>query len=40
MAYKNVFQADDETLFRTLIAAKDLGALSWFMPKMEMSLTS
>ncbi|MGE8205736.1 dihydropyrimidinase [Heyndrickxia sp. NPDC080065] len=27
MAYKNVFQADDETLFRTLIAAKDLGAL-------------
>ncbi|WP_078379585.1 dihydropyrimidinase [Sutcliffiella halmapala] len=27
MAYKNVFQADDATLFRTLIAAKDLGAL-------------
>ncbi|PLT29486.1 dihydropyrimidinase [Peribacillus deserti] len=27
MAYKNVFQADDETLFRTLLAAKDLGAL-------------
>ncbi|MGM0835864.1 MAG: dihydropyrimidinase [Bacillota bacterium] len=27
MAYKNVFQADDETLFRTLVAAKDLGAL-------------
>ncbi|RBP06711.1 dihydropyrimidinase [Rossellomorea aquimaris] len=27
MAYKNVFQADDETLFRTLIAAKELGAL-------------
>jgi dihydropyrimidinase len=27
MAYKNVFQADDETLFRTLMAAKDLGAL-------------
>jgi dihydropyrimidinase len=27
MAYKNQFQADDETLFRTLIAAKDLGAL-------------
>ncbi|WP_078546529.1 dihydropyrimidinase [Litchfieldia alkalitelluris] len=27
MAYKNVLQADDETLFRTLIAAKDLGAL-------------
>ncbi|NQD68272.1 dihydropyrimidinase [Bacillus haikouensis] len=27
MAYKNVFQADDETLFRTLIAAKKLGAL-------------
>ncbi|MDT8860908.1 dihydropyrimidinase [Alkalihalobacillus sp. MEB130] len=27
MAYKNVFQADDETLFRTLIAAKDLGSL-------------
>ncbi|ADU29579.1 dihydropyrimidinase [Evansella cellulosilytica] len=27
MAYKHVFQADDETLFRTLISAKDLGAL-------------
>lgn len=27
MAYKNQFQADDETLFKTLIAAKDLGAL-------------
>lgn len=27
MAYKNVFQADDETLFRTLIAAKELGGL-------------
>ena len=27
MAYKNVFQADDETLFRTLITAKDHGAL-------------
>ncbi|MFD3446028.1 dihydropyrimidinase [Microbacteriaceae bacterium 4G12] len=27
MAYKNVFQADDETLFRTLCAARDLGAL-------------
>lgn len=27
MAYKNVFQADDATLFRTLLAAKDLGAL-------------
>ncbi|ETI68903.1 dihydropyrimidinase [Neobacillus vireti] len=27
MAYKNVFQADDETLFKTLITAKDLGAL-------------
>lgn len=27
MAYKNVFQADDETLFETLLAAKDLGAL-------------
>ncbi|WP_110111244.1 dihydropyrimidinase [Bacillus sp. CGMCC 1.16541] len=27
MAYKNVLQADDETLFRTLVAAKDLGAL-------------
>src|SRR5213080_1580134 len=27
MAYKNQFQADDETLFRTLIAEKDLGAL-------------
>lgn len=27
MAYKNQFQADDETLFRTLIVAKDLGAL-------------
>ncbi|MFC3882826.1 dihydropyrimidinase [Bacillus songklensis] len=27
MAYKNVFQADDATLFRTLVAAKDLGAL-------------
>ncbi|MBS4177365.1 dihydropyrimidinase [Lederbergia citrea] len=27
MAYKNVLQADDETLFRTLIAAKELGAL-------------
>ncbi|MGC5323838.1 dihydropyrimidinase [Brevibacillus sp. SYSU BS000544] len=27
MAYKNVFQADDETLFKTLIRAKELGAL-------------
>jgi len=27
MAYKNQFQADDETLFRTLVAAKELGAL-------------
>jgi dihydropyrimidinase len=27
MAYKNVFQADDETLFKTLITAKELGAL-------------
>jgi dihydropyrimidinase len=27
MAYKNVFQADDETLFRTLILAKEHGAL-------------
>ncbi|WP_335870861.1 dihydropyrimidinase [Bacillus sp. 2205SS5-2] len=27
MAYKNVFQADDETLFQTLIQAKELGAL-------------
>ena len=27
MAYKNVLQADDETLFRTLMAAKELGAL-------------
>ncbi|WP_026695667.1 dihydropyrimidinase [Peribacillus kribbensis] len=27
MAYKNQFQADDETLFRTLIAAKEHGAL-------------
>ncbi len=27
MAYKNQFQADDETLFRTLMAAKELGAL-------------
>ncbi|PFA67787.1 dihydropyrimidinase [Bacillus sp. AFS015802] len=27
MAYKNVFQADDETLFRTLVAARELGAL-------------
>ena len=27
MAYKNVLQADDETLFSTLIAAKELGAL-------------
>lgn len=27
MAYKNVLQADDETLFQTLVAAKDLGAL-------------
>ncbi|AGK53985.1 dihydropyrimidinase [Bacillus sp. 1NLA3E] len=27
MAYKNQFQADDETLFGTLIAAKELGAL-------------
>ncbi|MCP1158420.1 MULTISPECIES: dihydropyrimidinase [Bacillus] len=27
MAYKNVFQADDETLFKTLVAARDLGAL-------------
>ncbi|WP_042456917.1 dihydropyrimidinase [Neobacillus dielmonensis] len=27
MAYKNVFQADDETLFRTFVTAKELGAL-------------
>ncbi|WP_338752989.1 dihydropyrimidinase [Bacillus sp. FJAT-52991] len=27
MAYKNVFQADDETLFRTLVTAKEHGAL-------------
>ncbi|MCA0174052.1 dihydropyrimidinase [Bacillus sp. RAR_GA_16] len=27
MAYKNVFQADDETLYRTLLAAKEHGAL-------------
>ncbi|MFD2445585.1 dihydropyrimidinase [Bacillus sp. CGMCC 1.16607] len=27
MAYKNVFQADDATLFRTLLAAKEHGAL-------------
>ncbi|MDP4550020.1 dihydropyrimidinase [Alkalihalobacillus macyae] len=27
MAYKNVFQADDETLYRTLLAAKELGVL-------------
>ncbi|RTR35850.1 dihydropyrimidinase [Robertmurraya yapensis] len=27
MAYKNVFQADDETLFKTLLAGKELGAL-------------
>ncbi|MEB1805845.1 MAG: dihydropyrimidinase [Bacillaceae bacterium] len=27
MAYKNVFQADDGTLFRTLLAAKELGGL-------------
>lgn len=27
MAYKNVFQADDGTLYRTLLAAKELGAL-------------
>ena len=27
MAYKNVFQADDETLFRTLLTAKEHGAL-------------
>jgi dihydropyrimidinase len=27
MAYKNQFQADDDTLFRTLIAAKEHGAL-------------
>ncbi len=27
MAYKNVFQADDATLFETLIKAKELGAL-------------
>lgn len=27
MAYKNVLQADDETLFKTLVAAKELGAL-------------
>ncbi|MEI5908443.1 dihydropyrimidinase [Bacillus spongiae] len=27
MAYKNVFQADDETLFKTLLTAKELGAL-------------
>lgn len=27
MAYKNVFQADDGTLFRTLVTAKELGGL-------------
>lgn len=27
MAYKNVFQADDETLFKTLVRAKELGAV-------------
>ncbi|WP_034681896.1 dihydropyrimidinase [Caldalkalibacillus mannanilyticus] len=27
MAYKNVFQADDATLFRTLVTAKELGGL-------------
>ncbi|RNB91675.1 dihydropyrimidinase [Brevibacillus fluminis] len=27
MAYKNVLQADDETLFKTLIRAKEIGAL-------------
>ncbi|KMY50685.1 dihydropyrimidinase [Peribacillus loiseleuriae] len=27
MAYKNVLQADDETLFRTLLSAKEFGAL-------------
>ncbi|MGE5701417.1 MAG: amidohydrolase family protein, partial [Clostridia bacterium] len=27
MAYKNVFQADDATLFRTLLTAKEQGAL-------------
>ena len=27
MAYKHQFQADDETLFKTLVAAKELGAL-------------
>ena len=27
MAYKNHFQADDETLFQTLLVAKELGAL-------------
>lgn len=27
MAYKNQFQADDETLFKTLVVAKELGAL-------------
>jgi dihydropyrimidinase len=27
MAYKNVFQADDQTLFRTLLTAKEHGAL-------------
>jgi dihydropyrimidinase len=27
MAYKNVFQADDSTLFRTLVTAKELGGL-------------
>jgi dihydropyrimidinase len=27
MAYKNVFQADDETLFRTLVTAKEHGGL-------------
>lgn len=27
MAYKNVLQADDATLYRTLLAAKELGAL-------------
>ena len=27
MAYKNVLQADDETLFKTLVRARELGAL-------------
>lgn len=38
MAYKNTFQADDGTLFKTLQAAKKKVHSLWCMRRMEMSL--